>query len=448
MILTVGTPFRYAGGVSDTFCIRPFDHLCLNLDGTAQLCCRASHPMSEGSRTLSLFTDSYTTIWNSDHMRRARESLLAGRHIPDCVSCYSHERTSGASLRIESNANWLRRLPAAERDTAIAKLRARSEAAGHVASGLPRTLHLWFGSHCNLQCRMCDAATSTRIAADPVHRSWHPGSAHNAAGPPRFTDAANWSDSESVVFGEVFRSVDELEAIAFAGGEPLLQRQIEPLLDFLIRKGRAPHIRLFISTNGTLFRASLMEKLNGFQEATVAVSLDGVGPLNDYIRFPADWGEIVANIASMRRFPGIRLRIDPTIQAYNVLGLADLLRFCDAERLAVSLSNILQGPAYLAVAALPEACLEVARGRLESYLRSCPPEGVEPVRAVLAHLGTLPVPEQPSLLDELMTFTNDLDASRGQRLGDVAPELVSLLGKAGFPWKPTRRFLSASAARA
>src|SRR6185436_5759319 len=130
-----------------------------------------------------------------------------------------------------------------------------------------------------------------------------------------------------------------------------------------------PSMRLFVSTNGTVFRKSLMQKLSRFQKVVLALSLDGVGPLNDYIRYPARWDVILANLSAMKRWTGIELRVDPTVQAYNVLGLADLLRFCDAEGLEVSLSNILLGPPYLAVAALPEPCLARARERLEAYLR-------------------------------------------------------------------------------
>jgi len=132
-----------------------------------------------------------------------------------------------------------------------------------------------------------------------------------------------------------------------------------------------------------------------------------------------------------------------------VLGLADLLRFCDAEGLEVSLSNILLGPPYLAVAALPEPCLARARKRLEAYLRDEAPERSRaPVRGVLSHLATLPALDQEALLAEFMTFTNDLDASRRQRLGDAAPELVALIAEAGFRWKDDRRFVPLAPARA
>jgi len=440
--LTALAAHLYAGvALTDSFCIRPFDHLSLNLDGTVQLCCRAHQPIADGSRPFSLATDAYADVWNSPYMRRVRQDLLSGRQIPDCVACYSHERTMGTSLRIESNAAWLDRQPAAERAAALSRLKATSEAAAHVMESPPRTLHLWFGSHCNLQCRMCSAEFSTRIAADKVHRSWHPRSSAEPPRPTRFTDAETWSDSETVVFGEVLREVDELEAIAFAGGEPLLQRQIEPLLEFLIARGRAPSMRLFISTNGTIVRESLMEKLARFGTVVLALSVDGVGPLNDYIRYPARWDALVSNLGAMRRWPGIRLRVDPTVQAYNILGLADLLRFCDAEGLEVSLSNILLAPAYLGISALPGPCLRVARERLEGYVRSSPVRNAGLVQGVLAHLSTLPVPEQPALLGDFMTFTNDLDASRGQRLRDAAPDLVRLIEEGGFPWTASRRFV-------
>jgi uncharacterized Fe-S cluster-containing radical SAM superfamily protein len=430
----------YAGVVlNESFCIRAFDHLNLNLDGTAQLCCRASQPITDGTRPFSLATDPYAAVWNSAYMRGAREALLAGRRIPDCVACYSHERTMGTSLRIESNAAWLERQPAAQRGEAFSRLKAASEAAAHVMAAPPRTLHLWFGSHCNLQCRMCSAEFSTRIAADKVHRAWHPRNTE-AAGPTRFTDAEAWSDSESVLFGEVLREPDGLEAIAFAGGEPLLQKQIEPLLEFLIARGRAPFMRLFISTNGTIVRESLMDKLACFATVVLALSLDGVGPLNDYVRYPARWDALLANLEAMRRWPGIRLRVDPTVQAYNILGLAELLRFCDEEGLEVSLSNILLSPRYLAVGVLPASCVRAAQTRLEAYLREDPPvRNLAAVHGILSHLGTLPAPDQPALLEEFMTFTNDLDASRQQRLQEAVPELPRLIAEAGFPWRDSRR---------
>jgi organic radical activating enzyme len=427
--------------LSDTFCIRAFDHLSLNLDGTAQLCCRAHQPIAALGRPMSLATDTYGSIWNSQYMQRVRQSLLSGQHIPDCVACYEHERTTGTSLRRESNDAWLERQPEGQRASAVATLKSRAEVADYRVDGPPHTLHLWFGSHCNLQCRMCSAEFSTRIAADPVHRSWHPAN----AGPrpkARFVDASTWSDSDSVLFGEVFHDVDALEAVAFAGGEPLLQKQIDPLLDFLIERGRAPFMRLFVSTNGMVFRESLLEKLSRFQKVVLAISLDGVGALNDYIRFPARFDVLLSNLDAMKRFPGVQLRVDPTIQAYNVLRLADLLRFCDASGLDVSLSNILLSPTYLAVACLPASCIEMARDRLQAYLGASAPErNLAAVRGILAHLDTLPGPEQPALLQDFMTFTNDLDASRQQRLRDVLPELPALLEQAGFPWQQTRRFV-------
>lgn len=153
-------------------------------------------------------------------MVSVRRSMLEGRRIPDCAICYQHERTMGTSMRTESNEGWLNSQPPPERDTGFVRLKERSEAVGHVLGPTPPGLHRWFGNHCNLMCRMCSADYSSRIAADPVHRKWSPGSLGLAErhGPRRFTDGRTWAESPSVVLGELLKAPETLEAISFAGG--------------------------------------------------------------------------------------------------------------------------------------------------------------------------------------------------------------------------------------
>src|SRR6185503_11348889 len=192
----------------DTFCIFPWIQLNFSIDGSAQLCCRATKLIADGKgQPLTLDRVPFTEIWNSEHLIQARKAMSEGRRVVDCAPCYLHERTQGTSLRIEVNDAWLKNVPAAERPAAIRARIAQSVADGHVMKTAPRNFHLWFGSHCNLQCRMCSAAFSTRIAADTVHRAWSPGNP-SAGLPPeqrRFQDGRNWAESSTVVFGELFK---------------------------------------------------------------------------------------------------------------------------------------------------------------------------------------------------------------------------------------------------
>jgi MoaA/NifB/PqqE/SkfB family radical SAM enzyme len=428
----------------DTFCILPWLQVNLSTDGSAQLCCRATKSIADQKGVpLTLDRVPFAEIWNSEHMVKARKAMAEGRRVADCAPCYVHERTQGTSLRTEANAAWLWNVPVQDRPPRIDQRIAQSVADGHRMKTAPSKLHLWFGSHCNLQCRMCHASFSSRIAADPVHRAWSPGGP-GAGLPPeqrRFHDGRSWAESPSVVFGELFADTSQLTSLCFAGGEPLLQAQIEPLLQLLIDRGRATLMDLYFSTNGTVYRESLIEKLRQFAKVTLAVSLDATGTANEYIRFPSRWDAVWGNTLRLRDLGFAVVQVDPTFQAYNALCITDLLRLCDREGLECILGNLLLFPDHLSVRALPASCRRIARERLEAYIADCPERHRAGAATLAQSLSGREDPQQAHLLSTFMTFTNDLDASRRQSLASAIPELVEALAAAGYPWKDTRRFL-------
>jgi MoaA/NifB/PqqE/SkfB family radical SAM enzyme len=435
----------------DTFCIFPWMQLNFSTDGSAQLCCRATRTIADGKGVpLTLDRVPFTEIWNSDHMVNARKAMAEGRRVADCQTCYVHERSQGTSLRKEVNDAWLWQTAPEDRPAAIRSRIAQSVAERHRMSTPPMKLHLWFGNHCNLQCRMCFASFSSRIAADPVHRSWSPGSPSAGLSPAerRFHDGRNWAESRSVVFGELFEDTSQLTSLAFAGGEPFLQAQIEPLLQLLIDRGRAPLMDLYFSTNGTVYRDSIVEKLRQFGKVTLAVSLDGPPAVNDYIRFPSRWETVWANVLRFRDLGFPIVQVDPTFQAYNALGLTDLLRQCDREGLECILGNVLVFPEHVSTRVLPASCRRLAQERLERYQAECPERHRPGAAALAKSLSGPDHPDQARLLSTFMTFTNDLDASRKQSLASAIPELVEALADAGVRWNDSRRFLPSAAAHA
>jgi glutamate-1-semialdehyde 2,1-aminomutase len=275
---------------------------------------------------------------------------------------------------------------------------------------------------------MCNSSLSSRIATDPVHSRWHPERPlPQPTGHRRFHDGRTWAESPSVLLGEVLREGNVVRHISFAGGEPLLQPQIEPFLQTLIDRSAAEHMTLYFSTNGTVFSTSLVEKLQRFQKVTLAVSIDGLGALNDYIRHPSRWDQLMGNLRRMQALRWLDLEIDPTVQAYNALSLTSLLRFCDAEGLRCIPNNVLLQPKFLSLSVLPDGCRRLASERFEAYARTCAAEKKEAVAGIVRHLEGPPPPEQPSLLGTFREFTRDLDASRNESLAETEPELSRML---------------------
>jgi MoaA/NifB/PqqE/SkfB family radical SAM enzyme len=228
----------------------------------------------------------------------------------------------------------------------------------------------------------------------------------------------------------------DLVQISFTGGEPMLMPEVGEVIDYLVDAGRAPHLGVMMATNATRLDAAMLDQLQGFKALRLYVSLDGVGPVYDYIRPPARWARVEANVRALAaRFGRPRVGIQPTVQAYNLLEITDVFRFADALDLELALLAILVGPLQLAIQVMPPAIRAEALARIRRYRAAeCRPENHHAVDNLVGNLETTMGDFRAHLLPEFMRFTNQLDRRHGQSFRHVHAELVARLEAAGYPW--------------
>jgi MoaA/NifB/PqqE/SkfB family radical SAM enzyme len=248
----------------------------------------------------------------------------------------------------------------------------------------------------------------------------------------RFPENPAWFDNEDVILKEIMTAPERLRWISFAGGEPMLSRRIETLLSTLVERGVPDRTSLFFSTNGTQKSPKLFELLKRFRWVGMAFSFDGIGPLQEYIRPPSNWGQISGNILRYRE-EGIAVEVHPTPQAYNVFGLLELIEFCDRMELKIVLNNVLYWPRYLSFDMLPGEIIAEALGEWRNYRETrCRPDRIRDVDTVISALSR-PRPADINELQEMfIRFTNDLDKSRGQSLKIANPRLYRRLVDEGL----------------
>jgi MoaA/NifB/PqqE/SkfB family radical SAM enzyme len=162
----------------DTFCVLAWNHLQIAPNGTVKMCCIASEDVHDKGRPMSLYTDTYEDIWNSDYMRDARRGLAEGEMISPCRRCFQEEDSVGQSRRTVQNQVWLTETRKTPRQH-IAEARAD----GWAVRDRPGFLQLNMGNLCNLACRMCSSQYSSRIESDAVHNKWMPAA---------YPDVARW----------------------------------------------------------------------------------------------------------------------------------------------------------------------------------------------------------------------------------------------------------------
>lgn len=424
-------------GRRDTFCIHPWTQLRLLSNGTATVCCAyGSGSISDGGVPMSLERQSLADIWNSEEMRSVRRAMVDGEDVSGCRQCYADEANGVVSMRIRDigafEAGFLN-----ETKQTIDQLKSTAVAHDFQLPALPVSVETDTGSLCNLKCRMCHDGASSRIAADQVHSSWasdmFSAGFHNEGATSRHIAPRVFSITQKALEAALRESPGQIRRLYFIGGEPLIVRGVGEVLKRLIETGDDKSTELAIVSNGSMTK-SWLPLTTTFKSTGLAVSIDGFDQLYDYIRYPAKWRNLVKSLAAFKDMKHINLGGAVTVQAYNALHITDLFRYLDSMEIGFFAYPI-HLPRYLTLDVMPSAARREAARRLAAYAdRDCRPQHLAMVQGLIAQLNQTKEVLDARLVRSFMLFTNDLDATRRQRIHDVNGELVSFLEAAGFPW--------------
>lgn len=168
---------------------------------------------------------------------------------------------------------------------------------------------------CNFACRMCNSNDSIvierEIKANPDLQQFFV--AHNE----KPTTNENWN--------QILELTKNVESINLTGGEPMLMKRYQLLLDHLISTGKE-NISLNVYTNGSVYNSLFLNKLLKFPNAKLIFSIDAVGKIAEYQRYGGKWENIRKVIVRCTELP-INIRIHSTISAYSILGVSELADF-------------------------------------------------------------------------------------------------------------------------
>jgi sulfatase maturation enzyme AslB (radical SAM superfamily) len=166
--------------------------------------------------------------------------------------------------------------------------------------------------------------------------------------------------------------VTNLERIYFNGGEPLMTRDHINVLKYLIKHGDPTKIQVLYSTNGTFPITDEMTSLwSQFKGLDLCASIDGIGPVFEYVRFPGNWSAVEQNLISFKslksKVPNVFLTLSITIGVHNVLYFDQLYAWAQQHDYNLQIQNT-NGRGQLALENFPSQHIV----SLENYLDSLP----------------------------------------------------------------------------
>lgn len=349
---------------SDTFCTVPWFEVHVNADGTYHTCGAQPNHMT-GSDMAKIYCVQNMTVaeWmDSDWQRHSRLNKLAGRPNPLCAMCYHEESVGSSSKRQRENLKSGIESADFDRTWQISPDRSwfdwSEQNAGRSQYPRPTSYHISLGNECNLACRMCGPAYSSRIAAEMKQ-------AGQWSGPARL----NWTDDDHVWNSVIdyMCATEDLRWVHVIGGEPMMNPRFRELARRLVQGGRTD-IYFGFTTNGMIMDDEIMQDLGQFRHVDIGISVECMGPLNDAVRRGSNYQQVLDNVeryAAYQRPGQVYVTVRTVPSALSVSTLDQLLGWC-LERGIDVMSNMLTQPEHLAIRHLPD---RIKRRLLDQYGR-------------------------------------------------------------------------------
>jgi hypothetical protein len=283
----------------ESLCLAPWTHTYLSPQTERRLCCASREPAQNFRQYIDTAAGSgeYIPItleqhWNSDHMRSVRRRMMAGETLPECDVCNSKLLNTS----VYRDYFWhlfnhkLEQVYDTTDETGATTMR-------------PVSWDYRFSNLCNFKCRMCgDMLSSAWESEQKRHNMVNWADPKNNWQQPNIRQAiSKFQDTQ--IEAEFAEAVEQhrVEEIYWVGGEPLMYEQHWRYMQRIIELGDGQKIYARYNTNLSrvnyqgvnLFRDILCH----LRDWQICASLDGTGPVGEYIRTGLNYKQWLNNFS-------------------------------------------------------------------------------------------------------------------------------------------------------
>ena len=325
----------------DTLCMAPWTHTYLSPQTERRMCCASREPAQNFEQYIdtSAGTGKYIPItleehWNSEHMKSVRRRMMSGETLPECAVC------NDKLLNTDVYRTYFDHLFGSKYPLAM-----ELTTEDGYTEMKPISWDYRFSNLCNFKCRTCGDMLSSAWESEQRQHSMI-----NWANPKN-----NWMKPEikeqisqfqdTVIEQEFAQAVEEhrVEEVYWVGGEPLMYEQHWRYMKRIIELGDGPQVYARYNTNlsrcnysGIDLFTDILDHIRDFQ---ICASLDGTGPIGEYIRTGLRYDQWLENFrrAVAHRRHSRQVRIDFTLTLpglFEVERIVQLAREFDTEILA------------------------------------------------------------------------------------------------------------------
>jgi len=300
-----------------TLCLAPWTHTYLSPQTERRMCCASREPAQSFQQYIDTAagTGQYNPVsldehWNGEHMKSVRRRMMTGETLPECDVCNSK------LLNTDVYRSYFDHLFGSKYTEVLAS----TDSTG-ATTMQPVSWDYRFSNLCNFKCRMCgDMLSSAWESEQRTHNMINWTNPKNNWMIPEIKDKIT-AFQDSQIEQEFSDAVEEhrVEEVYWVGGEPLMYEQHWRYMKRIIELGDGPKVYARYNTN--LSRCSLGgldlfdDILNRLRDYQICASIDGTGPIGEYIRTGLRYDQWLANMrrAVAQRSHSRQVRIDFTL---------------------------------------------------------------------------------------------------------------------------------------
>lgn len=298
-------------------CALGWNHLHVTIEGRVAPCCMYTGYTDEALKLYNIKTHTIEQALNSPGLKEMRKSMIENKPHGLCAVCNHRTENNIYSARDRYNKLYL--------DKTVDLIdKTNPDGSIDIENFNPIYVDLRFSNLCNLKCRMCSLQASSAWYSETVEYNLLTGS-----GPTYY-------DKKFEINGgadKVKHLLNNVEAMYWAGGEPLILDEHYKILDYLIDTDRAKDITLSYNTNLTVHtykNKSIIDYWKHFKHVSAIGSMDGMGEVCNYIRTGNTWEKAQEVFSALHDSGYAHIDVNPciTISILNILHVPEFIQWC------------------------------------------------------------------------------------------------------------------------
>jgi len=353
------------------FCPIPWTGFMYNSDGTVQNCIRNREPIgSLKNNTLKEILDTNTEI---------KQNMLDNKPGHGCQGCYQLEEGKKSFDIVSDRIFYLKELKNVPLDTY-----------DNIDNFDLNKIDIRWSNSCNFGCVYCGPEYSSKWTAElKLDKQYVP--------QERVEELKQF----------VFDNAHKLKHVYLAGGEPLLMKENEELLELLLDVN--PEVNLRVNTNLSKTGTPVFDLICQFKNVHWTISVESMEDEFEYIRHGGKWQDFLDNLNVIKELEH-KVSFNMLWIPLNYLSIFDCIEFLQAQGFQNNsfIANPISNPIMFDIRQLPNSTLQMLDNKLTDLINAGPGYLLEESYRNMKTYINRPFDKQPELLKKYLKSIDQL----------------------------------------